>query len=214
MRIAVIGGTGKEGRGISLRWARAGHEVRLGSRDAARGEATAAELKGESALALSGGSNSWALDDAEVALLAVPYGAHASTLGELKEKLQGKVLVDITVPLKPPAVRTVNLPDGGSAALEAQALLGDGVKVVATLHHVSATHLAEPEHTIDCDVLACSDDQQALDTVLKLLEDLGVRGFDAGKLRNSIALESITPVLLHLNRRYKRPGVGIRLSGL
>lgn len=212
MQIAIIGGTGKEGRAIAQRWAMAGHDVRLGSRDEARGRETA-QLLAASGLqgTIEGGDNAWAVENAQVALLAVPYSAHRSTLIELKNALNGKILVDITVPLRPPQVRTVNLPEGRSAALEAQALLGPTVRVVATLHHVSSTHLADVNHIIPCDVLACSDDQDALDLVLNLLTDLGARAFDAGSLTNSIALESLTPVLLHLGRRYKNPGMGIRL---
>ena len=213
MHIAIIGGTGKEGRAIAHRWLLAGHDIALGSRDAERGKATAKELvalglKGN----VEGGDNLWAAQQAELALLAIPYAAHHTTLTELKEALRGKILIDITVPLKPPQVRTVHLPAGQSAALEAQALLGSEVRVVATLHHVSSTHLADTEHPLPCDILTCSDDSAALDLVLKLLNDLGAQAFDAGPLQNSIALESLTPVLLHLGRRYKSPGMGIRLT--
>lgn len=215
MKIAVIGGTGKEGRGISLRWARAGHTVLLGSRDAERARATAAELcEKVSDGQILGGDNAWAVNSAEVALLAVPYSAHNDTLTSLKEVLNGKILLDITIPLKPPHVREVHLPEGKSAALEAQQLLGSGVRVVATLHHVSAAHLADPEHQVDCDVLTCSDDSEALSLGLKLVGDLGLTGIDAGPLRNAVALEALTPVLLHINRKYKAKGAGLRVTGL
>lgn len=214
MRIGIIGGTGKEGRGMALRWARAGHQVHIGSRDASRAEATAQELSEQCETALGGGDNAWAVGEAEVVLLSVPYGAHAATLEGLKVALQGKVVLDITVPLQPPKVRRVHLPAGHAAALEAQALLGPEVKVVAALHHVSSAHLADPEHAIECDVLACSDDKDALEIGLGLIADLGLRGFDAGPLANAVALESLTPVLLHLNKRYKGSGAGIRLTGV
>ena len=122
--------------------------------------------------------------------------------------------MDITVPLKPPEVRKVTLPPGKAAALEAQALLGSGVPVVAALHHLSAVHLADLDHPLECDVLACSDYPDALARVLPLIESLGTRALDAGPLANAVALESLTPVLLHLNRRYKSPGAGIRFTGL
>ena len=131
----------------------------------------------------------------------------------LKADLAGRILVDITVPLQPPAVRRVHLPKGQAAALEAQAMLGPDVKVVAALHHVSSAHLAT-DHAIECDVLACSDDAAALETTLGLIRDLGMRGFHAGPLQNAVALESLTPVLLHLTKHYKGDGVGIRLTGL
>jgi hypothetical protein len=212
MRIGLIGGTGKEGRGLTIRWAQAGHEVLIGSRDASRARERAAELA--AAGAVSGGDNAWVAASAEIVVLSVPYAAHASTLRELKPSLANKVLIDITVPLVPPHVRRVTLPAGQAAALEAQAMLGRETTVVAALHHVSAVHLGEAGHAIECDVLACSDDPQALATALTLLKDLGLRALDAGPLVNAIALESLTPVLLHLNKRYKSPGAGVRFTGL
>jgi NADPH-dependent F420 reductase len=226
MKVAIVGGTGKEGQGMAARWARAGHAVYIGSRDAERARAAAAELSSKAGLStdpapalrggagLSGGDNAWAVQQAEVVVLSVPYAAHAETLRGLKAELAGKIVVDITVPLKPPDVRRVNLPEGKAAALEAQALLGPGTKVVAALHHVSAVHLSALDHAIDCDVLACSDDAEALKTVLALIESLGTRALDAGPLANAVALESLTPVLLHINRKYRNPGVGIRFTGL
>ena len=214
MRIAIIGGTGKEGRGLALRWARAGHAIYIGSRDAERARSTASELAALSDARIFGGDNAWAVGEAELAVLSVPYAAHSATLGALKSALAGKILIDISVPLKPPKIRQVSLPEGKSAALEAQALLGLETPVVATLHHVSSVHLGDTGHEMDCDVLACSDHPQALELVLGLISDLGMRGLDAGRLVNSIALESLTPVLLHLNKRYESAGVGIRLTGL
>src|SRR5688572_22847925 len=120
MRIGLIGGTGKEGRGLGLRWARAGHEILLGSRDPEKARARAAELAAGGAF--SGGDNAWAAREAEVVVLAVPYAAHRATLTEIRADLAGKVLIDITVPLAPPKVRHVSLPEGKAAALEAQVL--------------------------------------------------------------------------------------------
>lgn len=227
MRIAVIGGTGKEGRGLAARWAIAGHDVVLGSRDGARAAAVAEELSALPAVAgrrsnagtIKGAENAAALDGADVVLLSVPYAGHAETLRGLREALgarPGRVLIDITVPLKPPQVAQVQLPAGQSAALEAQALLGPAVKVVAALHHVSSTHLLDltGHGSIDCDVLVCGDDAAAKEMVLRLIADLGLRGLDAGGLRNAIALESLTPVLLALNKRYKSSGAGIRFTNI
>jgi NADPH-dependent F420 reductase len=111
-------------------------------------------------------------------------------------------------------VLEVQLPPGQAAALEAQEILGAGTPVVAALHHVSSTHLADPEHAVDCDVLVCGDDARAKETVLALVADLGVRALDAGPLRNAVALESFTPILLQLAKRYKGAGLGIRITGL
>ena len=119
MRIGLVGGTGKEGRGLSLRWARAGHEILIGSRDAEKARARAAELAADG-LSISGGDNTWAANACEVAVLAVPYAAHRDTLTAIKAQLANKVLIDITVPLVPPKIRQVTLPAGKAAALEAQ----------------------------------------------------------------------------------------------
>jgi 8-hydroxy-5-deazaflavin:NADPH oxidoreductase len=213
MKIAIVGGTGKEGTGMALRWAKAGHEVFIGSRDATRALAKAEELQGLAGGAIQGGDNAWAVQQAAMVVLSVPYDAHQATLEQLKGVLAGRILIDITVPLKPPKVRQVHLPPGQSAALEAQALLGNTAAVVAALHHVSAAHLSDLDHPIDCDVLACSDDPRALELALGLIRDLGVRAFDAGPLVSSIALESLTPVLLHLNKLHKAR-VGIKLTGV
>ncbi|MDD9935343.1 MAG: NADPH-dependent F420 reductase [Myxococcales bacterium] len=214
MRIAIVGGTGKEGGGMAARWAKAGHAVLIGSRNAERAEASAKALADAGHGDITGADNATVVKQADVVVLSVPYSAHASTLEGLKEVLQGKVMIDITVPLKPPKVRQVSLPAGSAAALEGQALLGEGVRVVAALHHVSSVHLADLDHAIECDVLACSDDKEALELALTMIGDLGVKALDAGPLANAVALESLTPVLLHLNKRYGSAGSGIRFTGL
>ncbi len=215
MKIAVVGGTGKEGHGMALRWLRAGHEVFIGSRDAAKAKAKADELRaivGDTAK-VQGGDNVSAVRSSAVVLLSVPYSAHGETLQSLKAELADRIIIDITVPLVPPQVRRVHLPKGQSAALEARAILGEGAQLVAALHHVSSLHLAA-EHDIECDVLACSDHEAALEVAMDLIRDLGARAIHAGPLANAVALESLTPVLLHINKHYKGPGVGIRITGL
>jgi hypothetical protein len=210
MRVALVGGTGKQGRGLALRWARAGHEVRVGSRDGERGRAAAAEF----GAGVAGGDNAWAVSEADVVVVCVPYAAHRATMQWLAGVLGDRVAIDVTVPLAPPKVSRVTLPEGQAAALEAQAILGADAKLVAALHHVSSVHLADVDHAIDCDVLVCSDHAGARDAAIALVEDLGVRALDAGALRNAIALESLTPVLIHMNKRYKSSGTGIRITGL
>jgi NADPH-dependent F420 reductase len=213
MRIAIVGGTGKEGRGLAIRWARAGHQVAVGSRDAARAVEKAAELSALGFGTLTGGDNVSVASAAEVVLLSIPYAAHTATLTELRDALQGKIVIDITVPLVPPKVTQVNLPAGQSAALEAQEILGAGARVVAALHHISSVHLGDPDVQLHSDTLVCGDDLAARDTVIGLCQELGLRGLDAGVLKNAIALESLTPVLLHMNKRYKGQG-GLKIVGL
>ncbi len=208
MQIGIIGGTGAQGRGMARRWAKAGHQVVLGSRSAERGQACAEgmDLPGVS------GSDQAGAAAAEVVVLSIPYASHGSTIQSLAEHLAGKIVIDVTVPLKPPKVRTVHLPEGKAAALETQALLPDS-RVAATLHHISATHLAE-DHEIDCDILVCCNDKASREVVIGLVGDLGLRGFDAGRLANAVALEALTPVLIHMNKRYGSKGAGIRITGL
>jgi hypothetical protein len=210
MRVALVGGTGKQGRGLALRWARAGHEVRVGSRDGERGRVAAAEF----GAGVAGGDNAWAVSEADVVVVCVPYAAHRATMQWLAGVLGDRVAIDVTVPLAPPKLSRVTLPEGQAAALEGQAILGADAKLVAALHHVSSVHLADVDHAIDCDVLVCSDHAGARDAAIALVEDLGVRALDAGALRNAIALESLTPVLIHMNKRYKSSGTGIRVTGL
>lgn len=215
MKIGLVGGTGKEGSGLALRWARAGHSVIIGSREEARGKTRAAELSTIAKATIHGGTNAHAITESEIVVVSVPYAAHAATYKALIPYLNhNPVVVDITVPLKPPKVRRVQLPNGQSAALEAQQILGKEARLVSGIHHVSATHLANLDHPIDCDVLICSDDKQARQVVIELINDLGTRGLDAGVLANSVALESLTPVLIHMNIKYKSEGTGIRITGV
>jgi len=216
MTVAVLGGTGKEGSGLALRWARSGYRVVIGSREAERAAAKADELNeqlGDSVIV--GTSNVDAAAQADLVVLSVPYAAHQAILESVKDAVQGKILVDVTVPLLPPNIRTVNVPEGKAAVLEAQALLGEGVRVVAAFQNISFNHLKNLEHAIDSDVLVCGDDADAKQEVARLVEAIdGMRAIDAGPLANAVAAEALTPVLMYINKRYKSPGAGIRITGL
>lgn len=214
MKIGIVGGTGREGRGLAVRWAKAGHDVFIGSRQAERGEAKAKEFSEEFGVTIQGSDNVAACNHGEVVVVTVPYGAHRATFESIADSVGEKIIVDITVPLQPPKVRSVNLPDGNAAALEARSYLPEGTRLVAALHHISSEHLSDPEHEFDCDVLVCGDDKEARGAVISVVADLGLRGVDAGVLKNAVALESMTPVLLHINRRYKSVGSGIRITGI
>ncbi len=214
MKIGIVGGTGREGRGLAVRWAKAGHDVFIGSRQKDKGVAKAAEFGDEFGVSLQGADNVAACNYAELIVVTVPYSAHRATFESIKDSVGNKIIVDITVPLQPPKVRSVNLPAGQAAALEARGYLPEDTRLVAALHHISSEHLSDPNHTFDCDVLVCGDDKEARATVISVISDLGLRGVDAGVLKNAIALESMTPVLLHINRRYKSVGSGIRITGI
>jgi NADPH-dependent F420 reductase len=213
--VAVIGGTGKEGSGLAKRWAQSGYRVIIGSRDADRAQQRTDELNTElGGSYLQGMDNYSAAKEANLIILTVPYDAHKSTLESLKEVVQGKVVVDVTVPLKPPQVRTVYVPEGHAASIEAQNLLGPDVKVVAAFQNVSAVHLQDAGHEVACDVLICGDDAQAKEDVIRLAQAAGMRGLDAGPLANAVAVEALTPVLLYMNKRYKVKGAGIVITGI
>jgi NADPH-dependent F420 reductase len=216
MTLAVLGGTGKEGEGLVLRWADSGYRVLIGSRDAAKAEAKAQALNdvlGEDVI--RGVSNVEAAAAADVVVLTVPYAGHAAVLEVIQDVVQGKIVVDVAVPLLPPNVRTVYVPEGLAASLEAQAFLGDGVQVVAAFQNVGAAHLKDLKHPVNCDVLVCGDDEDAKADVQQLIEAIdGLRAIDAGPLANAVAVEALTPVLMYINRRYRISGAGIRITGL
>lgn len=214
MKIAVLGGTGKEGSGLALRWAHAGHDVVIGSRDAEKAQRVAEELN----LALGGArilgaDNHAAAGGAEVVVLSVPYSAHADTLASVKDALAGKVLIDVTVPMNPADITRVAVPPGGSASKEAQAIVGEDVKVVTAFQNISAVHLKKLDAQIDCDVLVCGDDGDAKQVGMRLVTDAGMQPWDAGPLDNAVVIEGLTPILLGINKRHKVKGAGIRITG-
>jgi hypothetical protein len=215
MKIAVLGGTGKEGSGLALRWAAAGYDVVIGSREAEKAERAATELNALlNKETVRGMANREAAAQADVVVLTVPYSAHAATLEAVKEAVQGKVLVDVTVPLDPQNVRRAKLPAAGSASVEAQQLLGDGVKVVAAFQNISAEHLRSREHEIECDVLVCGNDKDAKKLVIELAQAARITAWDAGPIENALVAEGLTSVLIHLNIRHKVKAAGIRITGV
>ncbi|CAN5239102.1 NADPH-dependent F420 reductase [soil metagenome] len=213
--IALLGGAGKEGGGLALRWAHAGHKVIIGSRDAARAQAAADEINAKIGSANASGAANWdAAAQADIVVLAVPFSAQRATVESVAEVLQGKILIDVTVPLVPPKVSRVQLPDNGSAVEAMQTMLGEGVKVVSAFQNISAHHLTHLDETIDCDVLVCADDPAAADEVVALAKEIGLGAWNAGVLANSVVSEALTSVLIALNRRYKVPDSGIRITGI
>ena len=213
--LAILGGTGKEGAGLAMRWALFGYRVIIGSRSEDKARIRAAEMNVElGGDYLTGLANAEAAVAADIVILSVPYSAHEPTLLAVREHCRGKVVVDLTVPLQPPEFMAVNLPAGGSAALEAQALLGTEVTVVAAFQNVSAVKLKQLDRAVDCDVLVCADSAESKAAVIELVKAAGMRGIDAGPLKNAVAAESLTPILLYINRAYKVKGAGIRITGL
>jgi len=211
--IAILGGTGALGSGLALRWANTGHQVTIGSRDGARAEEVAAELSQKVSRKIIGKSNEQAAADAELLVITVPYASHAATIDSVRSHLMGKILIDVTVPLKPPKVRTVQLPEGGSVAKALQENLGDSVRVVSAFQNVAATHLADLDHDIDCDVLVCGNDKEARNEVVKLANDAGMKAWHGGRIDNSAVAEALTSLLIFINGNYKIDGAGIRITG-
>jgi len=214
-KIAVLGGTGKEGSGLALRWAHAGHRVVIGSRSRQRAAEAAAAINARiGADRAEGADNLAAATAGEIVVLTVPYAVQLATLAEVKLALAGKILIDVTVPLVPPQVGRVQLPEGGSAVVRAQAMLGEGVRVVSAFQNVSAELLTVLGSTIDCDVLVCGDDRDARAQVIALAQAAGMRAFHAGPLANSVVAEALTSVLTTINRQYKIKHSGIAITGL
>ena len=213
MRIAILGGTGKEGGGLALRWARE-EEILIGSRNIEKAQRACAELNEElGAPLVKGGLNRWAAEEADMAVLTVPYSAHRATLSDVRDALAGKILIDTTVPIDPKSpTRLRNA--GQSAAEEAQEILGPEVHVAAAFETVSFTLLRDLGKKPEGDVLVCSDHEDAKGVALNLVGLCGFRAIDGGPLSNARVVEAMTPMLIHINRRYKVKHAGFRVSGL
>jgi len=213
--IAILGGTGNEGPGLALRWAKAGHQVSIGSRQLEKAQRVAAELNQRlDANYITARTNLEAAGVCEIAVLTVPFDAQQALLESVSGALQGKVLINVNVALKPPKVSRVYIPAEGSATAQAQAVLGESVRVVGAFQNVSAHSLEDPEAPLLCDVLVCGNDKTAKDIAIELAQALGTRGIDAGPLANAIAVEALTAVLIGINLRYKVKGAGIQITGL
>lgn len=215
MIVSILGGTGEQGPGMALRWAKAGVEVIIGSRQQERAARVAAELNQELGQEIiKGMANPEAAAAAEVVAITVPFTAHRSTIESVKAHLAGKVFIDVCVPLDPSNPRKMQPPSAGSATEEAQALLGEDVNVVAAFQNVSAHELRHLEQAIECDVLVCGNNREARQTVMHLVEQMGLHPVDAGLAYNARVVESLTALLIGLNIRHKVKGSGIRMTGL
>jgi NADPH-dependent F420 reductase len=214
MNVAILGGTGKEGAGLASRWALSGHAIIVGSRDAERARAKAAELRQLAGVAgITGESNVEAARQGEVVVLALPAQGLSSTLPELRDGCRGKVVVSTVVPLTFGGGRLFSPPPAGSAAEEVQTLLPEA-RVVAAFHHIAAHELSATAHAIECDLLLCGGDAAAKQIVVELGQSMGLRPVDVGPLTNAGPVEGITAVLATINRRYKLKNSGIKITGL
>ena len=214
LTIAVLGGTGKQGKGLAYRWAKAGYKVLIGSRTPEKAVHVASEIMEllEGSSSVVGLSNLEAAQQANIAVLTVPYDAHKETLESLKDALQGKMLIDVTVPLRKPKYK-VQLPADGSATMEAKAILGEDVQVVAAFQNISPEYFMS-DGSVDCEVLITGSSKAARLEAIILVEAAGFTGWDAGPIENSVVVEGLTSLLININRQYGSTHAGIKITGI
>lgn len=215
LTIAVLGGTGKEGKGLAYRWAKAGYRVLIGSRLSERAVTVASEIMQllEGSSSVVGTTNLEAAQQADIIVLTVPYAAHRPTLESVKDALKGKLLIDVTVPIVPPKVTKVQMPPAGSAAQEAKEIVGEDVQVVAAFQNISH-ELLLGEEEVECDVLVTGTSKDARAEALRLVDAAGLTGWDAGPIENSVVLEGLASVLIYINKQYGSTHAGIRITGV
>ena len=216
MKIAFIGGTGNLGYGLALRCAKAGEDVLIGSREAAKAEEAAQRIQDElkcGSCSVKGLTNKEAAETAEVVVIALPYAAHLALLPDLADACEGKTVLDVTVPMaygKPPVYIA---PEMGSAAEEVQSLLPKA-KVVSGLHTVSAASLAEVDRTLECDALVCGNNEESKQLIIDLFKQFIPRILDIGTLSQAQSIERLTPLVIALNQKYRRRHTGIRFTNI
>ncbi len=212
--IGIIGGTGKEGKGLAYRWAKAGHTILIGSRQLEKAQ-EAAKFVNEllsGAFVVQGDENAQVAQRADIVVLTVPFNVHIEMCNFIKPFVQGKILVDVTVPIVPPKVTRVQMPPEGSAGQQAQAILGENVQVVTAFQNISYEHLLN-EDDADCDVLVCGT-KDAREIVIGLVQDAGLVGWSGGVLENSVVVEGLTSVLIGLNKQFGVHDSGIKITGI
>jgi hypothetical protein len=215
-KIAILGGTGKEGKGLAYRWAKAGLEVVIGSRTQEKAQAAANELNGklkENGETVKGMENKNAADWSDLVVLTVPYSAQMNMLQAVKESVLGKILINVTVPLAPPKVTKVQMPPAGSAAQEAQDFLGEQTAVVAAFQNVSYERLFNDED-VNCDVIVCGTGKTARQIVIDLVQKAGMVGWDGGVIENAVVVEGMTSILIGLNKQFEGKAAGIKITGI
>ncbi len=207
--ISLLGGTGDLGTGLATRLLKAGYKVIIGSRTLEKAQQAERSLGKNS----KGLLNKDAALEGEIVILTVPFAHQRGIVEECKTELKGKLFIDTTVPLMPPKVATVQLPSEGSAAEIAQNILGDDVRVVSAFQNISA-ELLQSDKEIDCDVLVCGNKKEWRQEVIDLVNALGMKGWHAGMLPNSAAVEAMTSVLISINKHHAISHSGIKVTGL
>lgn len=218
--IAIAGGTGPEGLGLALRWARAGESVIIGSRDVQKAHEAAAQVAANAGAGghVDGADNAEAIAKAGIVVLTIPFSAHATLLKKLRSSFQaGAILIDTTVPLAATVggltTRTLGVWQG-SAAQQAAEMVPEGVSVAAAFQNVSAG-LLNGDGPVDSDVIVCTDDEHARQVTAELVEKIpGLRAINGGRLENARIVEQMTALILAINGKYKVHRTGVRFTGL
>jgi 8-hydroxy-5-deazaflavin:NADPH oxidoreductase len=212
--IGILGGTGKEGKGLAYRWTKAGYPILIGSRSKEKANATASEIIAMlgSVAKVQGASNHDAARMANIIVITVPYSAHRETLLSVKSELQGKLLIDVTVPLNLSKITQVQMPPAGSAAQEAVEILGPGIDVATAFQNISYELLLQ-EKPIDCDILVTGTSKDARTKTLGLVTAAGMVGWDAGAIENSMVVEGLTSILIRINKKLGISHAGFRITG-
>lgn len=222
MKIAIVGGTGDQGLGLALRFAKAGEEVIIGSRDVKKALNAVNLVKKmikEEINNIQAATNSEAAQEGDIVLLTVPLQAQMATLSSIKDDVEGKIIVDATVPLESciggSPVRFVSVWEGSAVERTAEFLKDKDVQVISAFNNISAASLTNIDSEVDCDCLISGEDEEAKTLVMELAEKIpGVRSIDCGGLENARIVEKITPLLINLNIRNRIKLAGIRITGL
>ncbi len=214
-KIAIVGGTGKEGKGLAYRIARAGFQVFVGSREIEKATVAASELNEMEnySLKIIGLLNTDVSKQADIVIVTVPYAGHQATLESIKENVQGKIVVDVSVPLVPPRVTRVQMPAAGSAGQEAQLILGENVFVVTAFQNIPFERLFNNEE-IGCDVLVCGNSKEARQEIIVIATVIGLTAWDAGPIENSVIPEGMTSILIGINKQFGTTSAGIQITGV
>ena len=210
-KIGIIGGSGALGSALAKRFMKESFEVTIGSRSPEKVISKISESdKNLDVQNLKIQGIAQTASESDLIFLTVPFAAHQKTVHEIKPHVQGKIVVDTTVPLVPPKVARVQLPDSGCVARKTQEMLGNDVQVVSALHNVAATALAKSE-TPDGEVMVFGNNKEARETVIQLISKISLKGWHCGSIDNAVVAESLTPVLIFMNKFYSFKGSGIKI---
>ncbi|MEJ2123297.1 MAG: NADPH-dependent F420 reductase [Alphaproteobacteria bacterium] len=212
--LAVIGGSGALGSGLAQRLAKAGYPIVVGTRDASHADEIADMFDlSDDAAPIKVAANAEAAASADIILVTVPFAAQEEIAQQIRPYVAKKLVIDTTVPLAPPRITHVNLPENGSAALSLRTRLGDHPRVVSAFHNIPARKL-RGDTPVDSDILVFGDDPADRQAVITLANGIGIHGVHGGALVNSVAAEALTPVLIGIGQIYKIDGAGIRITGV